>query len=300
MKRFSPLLVLFLAAGLPGCAPTYPHAALESSLIQLCKKEYGIDVSVQLVGKTIGVQVPLEKLFDSTLKLSPEVGDTLDGVILATSRVVLSTDDPPDFYVVVARDKRIPGVELKLIRYVQDIRRLNYGDLSRSEYTKRMLFEFGLGLGIFEEDDRFHIDEVKLEKFLSDQISQRIKSQLDEEKELKKDVDVRSVQGDYLSGKFVFNLDVQRRGITLWESLGSEEEKKIIESALSVILEVLRGYRFQNFESVEIRAPFLTHAFLLDKRVLELYRRKKINLSELLLPNDFNFSPHDAELFLKK
>ena len=300
MKRFVPLFLLLLFGVGPGCGPTYPKNELAPSLAHLCKEEYGIDVSVQIVGKTIGVQVPLEKLFDSTLKLSPEVGDKLDGVILATSRVVLSTTDPPDFYVVVARDKRIPGVELKLTRYVQDIRRLNYGDLSRNEYTKRMLFEFGLGLGIFEKDDHFHLDEVTLEKFLAEQTAQRIRSHLDDEKELKKELEVKSVQGTYLSRRFVFNLDVQKKGIGLWGSLGSEEEKKTLEAALSVIMEVLRGYHFEAFESVEIRTPFLTHAVVLEKNVLELYRRKKINLSELLLPNDFNLSAHDVELFLKK
>lgn len=269
--------------------------------MELCQKEYGIDVSVQIVGKTIGVQVPLEKLFDSTLKLSPEVGDTLDGVVLATSRAVLSTDDPPDFYVVVARDKRIPGVELKLIRYVQDIRQLNYGNVSRDEYTKRMLFEFGLGLGIFEgEGERFHLDEVTLEGFLADQMAQRIKSRLEGATDLKNSLEVRSIRGEFISSSFLLTLDVQKRDIDLWESLGSGEEKEILEAALSEVLEVLQGYHFTAFEKVEIRTPFLTHAVVLERDLLELYRRKKINLSELLLPNDFNFSPRDAELLLKQ
>ena len=67
-----------------------------------------------------------------------------------------------------------------------------------------------------------------------------------------------------------------------------------------MIVEVLHGYHIETFESVEIRAPFLPHGFILEKSVFELYRRKKIALSELLLPNDFNLSPHDVELFLKK
>jgi len=311
VKRIVFFCILPLVLWGIGCSPTYPKEKLSASLTRLCKEEYGVDVSVQIVGKTIGVNVPLEKLFDSTLKLSPEVGDKLDGVILATSRAVLSTDDPPDFYVVVARDKRIPGIELKLIRYIQDIRRLSYGDLSRSEYTKRMLFEFGLGLGIFqEESDRFHLEEVKLGEFLANQIAQRIKGHFEEELDLKKETDVKSVQGEFITppagsrengfGRFVVTLDVQKRGIDIWGRLGMAQEKRILEASLSVILEVLQGYRFSVFDSVEIKTPFLNHTFLLSRDVLELYRRKKIHLSELLLPNDFNFSPLDAELLLKK
>ncbi len=307
-------LTSLFALCLSGCGPTYPKETLTSSLVALCQKEYGVEVSVQIVGKTLAVYVPLEKLFDSTLRLSPEVGEKLDGVILATSRVVLSTDNPPDFYVVVARDKRIPGVELKLIRYIQDIRRLNYGDLSRSEYTKRMLFEFGLGLGIFQGEEHFHIEEVRLGQFLADQIAQRIKTRIEEDPETKKEVRVKAARGKFIPGdslgpseeaswgRFTFVIDAEMEGLDLWETLQHEKEheKKILVASLEVILEVVRGYRFASFDGVEIKTPFLKHSFVLSREVLELYRHKKIDLSTLLLPNDFNLSPHDAELLLKK
>ena len=311
MKRIAFGCMLSLLLWGTGCGPTYPKATLTESLTHLCKKEYNIDVSVQVVGKTLGVYVPLEKLFDSTLRLSPEVGNQLDGVILATSRVVLSTDDPPDFYVVVAEDKRIPGVELRLVRYTQDIRRLNYGDLSRSEYTKRMVFEFGLGLGIFSgEEHAFHLEEVKLEQFLATQMAQRIKARLDEQTELQKDIEVRSVRGEFVpsyptgnegpAGRFVITLEAQELGMSLWETQEKTDEKKVLTSALVVILEVLKGYRFTAFDSVELKTPFLNHTLILSREILELYRQKKVDLSELLLPNPFNLSPHDAELILKK
>lgn len=301
MKRIAFYCMLFLSLWGTGCGPTYPKITLSESLIRLCKEEYNVDVSVQIAGKTLGVYVPLEKLFDSTLRLSPDVGSQLDGVILATSRVVLSTDDPPDFYVVVAQDKRIPGVELRLVRYVQDIRRLNYGDLSRNEYTKRMIFEFGLGLGIFSgEEQAFHLEEIKLEQFLAVQMAQRMKAKFDEEKELQGGLEIKSVRGEFIPSRFVITLEAQEFATTPWEIEETTDEKRVLASALEVVLEVLKGYRFDAFDGVELKTPFLNHTFVLSREILELYRHGKVDLSELLLPNPFNLSPHDAELILKK
>ncbi len=312
MKRLSFLLgvVLFLS----GCGPTYPKAGMAQSVIQLCKKEYGADVSVQVVGKTIAVYLPLEKLLDSTLKLSPEVGEKLDGVILATSRAVLSTDDPPDFYVVIAQDSRIPGVELRLTRYIQDIRRLNYGDLSRNEYTKRMLLDFGLGFNLTPEGNKsIRPEEVKLEQFLATQIARRIKTALDEESSFKNIVEIKSVQGKFApvnsatdwgrkekQGRFVIYVDAREHQAGLLEPLGIPDKEKILGASLGVILEVIQGYHFTRFDGVELHASFLEKPVILARDLLELYRKKKIGLSDLLSPNQFNLSPHDAELLLKK
>jgi len=315
MKRVLLLFCILPLIGFgTGCGPTYPKDTLASSVMELCKKEYGIDVSVQMTGKTLGVRVPLDKLFDSTLQLSPDVGSQLDGVILSTSRVVLSTDDPPDFYVVVAQDKRIPGVELKLTRYVKDIRRLHYNDISRGEYTKRMLFEFGLDLGIFQEGDQFRIEEVHFESFLAQQMAHRIKLYVDEEKSLQETFQLKSSRGEFITprpysygereerfGHFLITLDLQKRGMDLWgEAVPEDHQKAILEAVLQVTSEVLRGYRFESFDYLEIKTPFLQHTFILDHNILDLYRKKKLPLSELLLPNHFNLSPHDTELLLKK
>ncbi|MFH1857295.1 MAG: hypothetical protein ABH845_00100, partial [Candidatus Omnitrophota bacterium] len=275
----------------------------------------GMNVTVQRVGKTLGVYVPLEKLFDSTLRLSPEVGDQLDGVILSTSRVVLSTNDPPDFYVVVAQDKRIPGIELKLIRYVQDLRRFWLQDLSRGEFNKRMLFEFGLDLGIFKEgNEHFNLEEVHFEQFLAQQMAFRIKMRLEEEALFKNKLELRTVKGKFVeaqtdadgktqgkpAGDFALSLDVQDRGFALRKPIDAESEKKIFALMLDVVLEVFRGYHFEAFRNVTIQIPYLHQNFVIGRDDLERYRHKKMDLAELLLPKDFNLSPYDAELLLKK
>ncbi len=309
-----PLWILVLSLWVSGCGPTYPRDTLSDSLVQLCRKEYGVDVTVKRVGNTLGVHVPLEKLFDSTLQLSPEVvGNQLNSVVLSTSRVVLSTNDPPDFYVIVAQDTRIPGIELKLIRYVQDIRRLHYYDISRSEFDKRGLFELGLGLGIFRDKkgEDFFLEEVRLEDFLARQMAHRIRSGVGEDERLRGKIELRSAAGEFmsypsfraeqpLSGKFMLSLEMEKRSTDLWGEMKPEDEERILTLVLEVVLKVLRGYQFEGYDTVEIKTSFLGQPLILDRKLLELYRKKKIRLGDLLLPKNFNLPSHDPELLFKQ
>ncbi|GEM_PF-554891 len=154
-SRFVFFLFLLSFFSATGCEHSYPEAKIQASLREICKKEYGIDhIEVKIVGKTIGVYMPLEKLFStdfeeilargkvkdlsSLLQISPETLDKVEDVLFSTSRVILSTDKPIDFYVLKATDTQLTGITLILVGYVQDIKRVRFWDISRSEYRKRV------------------------------------------------------------------------------------------------------------------------------------------------------------------
>ncbi|HXV27561.1 MAG TPA: hypothetical protein VD913_01210 [bacterium] len=147
--------LIFLSAG---CSRTYPADKLKESLIDICKTEYGIDnVEVKIVGKTIGVYLPLKKLFasdfkealvsgkvrniDTLFEPSPEALDKVEDVLFSISRVILSTDLPLEFYVLEATDVEKTGLQLVLTGYVDDIKRVRIWDISRDEYRKRVIHE---------------------------------------------------------------------------------------------------------------------------------------------------------------
>lgn len=302
---------------LSGCGPTYPSSQFIPALKQLCQKEYGLDVSVRMVGKTLGVYLPLDKLLDSTLQIPQEAREKLDNVVLATSRVVLSTDLPVDFYVVIAQDQRILGTELRLTRYIPDIRRFSYGDLSHSDFSQRMLFDIGLGFGGISGKDgkEFRLEEVKLPDFLAAQIARRIESKFKEESPLKGRFELRASQGRFSPyraetgawglfkgryGDFVFALDARSRGLGLAATLSEEDIKEVFKTTLTLIASVLRGYRFELFDTVEIHLIGTEQPLIVDREVLELYRRKKIKLNDLLTPNHFHLSPQDPQLLLNQ
>jgi hypothetical protein len=150
------LLVIFSAfIALSGCnKASYPEARVESSIKEICEQEYKIkNVEVKFAGKTIGVFLPLKKLFatdlkqellsgnisnlDSLFEPDPEAMDQLENVLFALSRVLLSSDKPIDFYILQATDVESTGLQLVLTGYVADIRRVRLWDISRTEYRKR-------------------------------------------------------------------------------------------------------------------------------------------------------------------
>ncbi len=141
-----------------GCGPTYPSGTFVESISKVCKEEYGVDVKVKKTGKTLGVYIPLEGLFESSveideeasldeilsgLKFSPETSRKIDDVCMSVSRVCLSTDCPVDFYVVIAADTEVTGAQIILTRHVTDIKRILTGDISRGDFIQRMLMDVG-------------------------------------------------------------------------------------------------------------------------------------------------------------
>ena len=116
---------------LSGCGPTYPKEKTKESIIRLCKKEYKLDVKVEIAGKTVAIYLPLTNLLDFTFALTPDASEKINQVILSVTRVVLSTDAKYGFYCVMAHDVRIPEIQIVIIKSVEDVRRFLLGDISR-------------------------------------------------------------------------------------------------------------------------------------------------------------------------
>lgn len=155
--------VLFLCLSLGGCTQTYPAHRVKESIQEICRKEYGIEnIDVKIVGRTIGVYLPVKKLFATDLKEaltkgnakladvenlfrpSPEALDQVEDVLFSISRVLLSTDLKLQFYLLQATDVYETGLQLVLAGYVDDIKRVRLWDISREEYRKRVLHEIRL------------------------------------------------------------------------------------------------------------------------------------------------------------
>lgn len=145
-----------------GCnQQSYPADKLKESLTEICRTEYGIeDLDVKVVGKTIGVYLPLKQLFAADFKEaivtgkvrnletlfepSPEALEKVEDVLFSISRVILSTDRDLKFYVLQATDIEKTGLQLILMGYVDDIKRVRLWDISRNEYRKRVIHELRL------------------------------------------------------------------------------------------------------------------------------------------------------------
>lgn len=178
---------------LVGCHQTYHTEKVVDSIKDMCRKDYGINnVEVKIVGNTLGVHLPLRQLFssdfehvlatgkvqnlESLLQFSPEAMDKVEDVLFSTSRVILSTARPIDFYVLKASDTEVTGIELILIGYVQDIKRVRFWDISRNEYRDRVFHDLKVNravlwhrpiFNLFEDMKRLSVVELLDKYFIS-------------------------------------------------------------------------------------------------------------------------------------
>lgn len=152
-------IFVLLALSFSGCGPaTYPEASCKATLQEIALKEYKIpNIQVEFAGTTLGVFLPLEKLFSVDLKealLSGKVTDTeslfqpaeeaidkVENILFSMSRIMLSTDKKIDFYYLQATDIEKTGMDLTFIGHIDDLKRVRFWDIPRSEYRKRIIHD---------------------------------------------------------------------------------------------------------------------------------------------------------------
>ncbi len=199
LRLFSRGMLLALLAGvtvLSGCSKSYPADSLKESLIEICRKEYGIDnVQVEIAGDTLGVYLPFGRLFSADLKdamatgkvqnmeslfqPSAEAIEKIEDLLFALSRVMMSTDIPLRFYELQVTDVDHSGLELTLTGFLDDIKRVRIWDISRNEYRNRILHEIHLNQAVvwhspvrkfFSELGDQPLNQVR-KKYLGDSLS---------------------------------------------------------------------------------------------------------------------------------
>lgn len=320
MSKF--IVCCLISALLTGCAPTYPKERFKESIIELCKKEYSLDVKVETIGKTIAIYLPLDNLIDFNFALTKKAGEKINGVILSATRVALSTDAKYDFYCIIAHDVRIPEIQIVIIKSVEDVKRFFLGDISRTEYTKRLLIDMRLSPQAQKErsikevlekmsvdkktqdqimndffrsepaalgdigywNGRFYIKDVSLPEFIAEQMASRIKVAFREDEELDEAFILKYVKGAYITrdGKNFFRLEVLAESRLAEGIMDKTASDKIFRTALRVAVETLRGYRFEDFDHLEMMDQMRSNIVDVSREDLEKFRQKKLKFEEII------------------
>jgi len=119
--------------------PTYPKERLIKSLIALCKKEYNIDVNAKLIGKTLGVQVYIDKIFNpEDGSLNKEGQRTMVQFDICLRRVCASTDADIEF-IYTSFVCMTMGVELNRLQNFQDYLKVVSSTISQGDFKRRMI-----------------------------------------------------------------------------------------------------------------------------------------------------------------
>ena len=273
VKRAYPAFVL-LTFLLASCAPTYREAQLVETIQQLCQKEYHFDVSARRVGRTLAIQLRHPGVLqqdEHQIGLSAEANKVLGDLVEAIHRVVLSSDAPIQFYIVLVSDPAVPGAYLTLVRYVEDVRKANANMIPPTEFFSRTLLDLKfVGLPTMTLD-QLVLNDIQLEQFLSWQLAKRIQSKIAETLQAHgmTNVDVGQFGGEFHNGEFAFTLNVTPKP---GAQLDSQLLLQIFEEATGMVAQLLQQYHFQNFQAVRLIHPSTGRSLILPKTRLELFR----------------------------
>lgn len=264
---------------LTSCGPeyTYPSDTIVESVERILLQEDQIEAEAKIEGKTLGAVVYLDALVDPNGQVPKEVHEKMGQVMQALTRVALSTDLPIDYCVAVVRDKK-QGNELTVTRSVDDTRRANADAIGIEESINRTVF----AQGHYTADPLggapgFVLKEVTLTGFLAEQIAQRIRFSLAKESKDAPENPLVLADGSFMTtndGRRVFHFSMI--------GFKSKDPGANILDMLKIVSGVFRGYRFTEFDSVEMRDYLNRQKLVIDRQVFAGYQAKKIKESEIL------------------
>lgn len=261
---------LLLAAGC-GTEPTYRKDTLVPSLDQILKHD-GVDARVRLLDHTIAVQFSAPQTLTQQggqITLGPKFDEAVRTVLIATHRVLLSSDADIRFYVLLMSDPAVPGAYLTLARYVDDVKRANANMIDTPEIYSRTVFDLNFVGPQSVTLERYVPRDIKLEEFLSWQLARRIQQALAERLAAAGVAEVGRCGGEFRNGEFLFTLNVIPPENQV---LPDETMQQIFRTSSEVVAKVLSSYKFEAFQAVRFTHPITGRNLVLPKTNLELFR----------------------------
>ena len=274
-----------------------------------------------VVGNTMGIYYPMSGLLDMGLGINREAWDTISNLVLVASRVVLSTDADIRFYCVITQDARLPELQVIIIKYVEDVKRGMYRNISRNESYKRTLFTINLTPQAKKERSiekvfdklnindktrqkvldeffrtpptelteigywkgRFYLKNITMPEFLSAQIANRVKIDFRSDKELAEKFDYKSAEGKFISekGKNYFLLKFKILDKFAGEDPTVPRIEKI-EKIMRVANEVVYGYKFKDFDFMEMEDQYENVKLWVEENDIYTYNKKKMPIEEVV------------------
>ena len=276
MRSSPPLIacaLTLLVGGATSCSdrPTYPKARLVESLQALLIEDQ-LDASVRFIDHTLAVQVAfpgaLIKRETEEIGVGEGFEEVVRRVLTQLHRVLLSSDAPIDFYVLLLSDPNVPGAYLTMVRYVDDVKRANANMLNSLEIFERTIFE----LNVVGNERSLTLEQyvpraIRMEEFLSWQLARRIQSRLSEE--LPENVEVGRCAGRFEDGEFAFTLDVTSAAA---QQLDDKAIRDLFRVSTNEIATVLSSYRFEAFETIRLVHPPTGRNFVLPKTRLHVFQ----------------------------
>jgi len=236
-----------------GCSrsiePTYKEEDIPRLVKKICKDEYGLDVFTQRMHSTLWIYAPLEKILHKDYGVNKDkvfdedMMEKLRNILTTIGRVLISSDNTPQFYALVASDVNL-GLDYTIIGNVLDIKKSYAGFLPWTEANRRYVFRLRMSPQAMGDRTGFHVElyDVQLSDFLAEQIAQRIGAEFQGEK-LNKYFQIEKSDGIFRDGAFLFEYSIK-------QIAKPEKETDIKNIILDIITYCVKSYDFKDFSSV--------------------------------------------------
>lgn len=230
---------------------TYKQGDIPSIVKKICKEEYDLDVTTQRTNTTLWIYAPLTKILDKEYGIKegklfdPEMADKLRNILTTIGRVLINSDNTPEFYALVASDINL-GIDYTLIGNVLDTKKSYANYIPWTEANRRYVIRLALAPEAIGDSTGEHLNayDVKLPDFLAEQIGQRIAAKFQEEGR-KKYFKVEKSDGRFLNNNFLIEYSIG-------ELSQPTQEINIREEMLDIIAYCIKSYEFKDFSSVEL------------------------------------------------
>jgi len=306
---------------LPACVPSYPKEELPEAVKNICHLEYGMDVDVMVTDSTMALYYPMEGLLDVGLGISTEAWDKISNLILVASRVTLSTDADVKFYCVITQDVRLPELQVVIIKYVEDVKRGMYRNISRSESYKRTLFSINLTpqarkertvekvferLNIEEDTQekildeffrspptklsdigywrgRFYIKDISLGEFLGAQIANRIKIDFKQDEHLAEYFSYKSAESEFIESPAANSFLLKFKIADQREPDAATNPRVVkVQELVRIANEVVTGYKFRDFAFMRMIDQLENVVMTVSEKDIYDFNKKRLPVEEIV------------------
>jgi hypothetical protein len=249
--------LIFCSFLLTGCfpddiLPSYKEADIPVTIKKICREEFGISVRPIRVGNTLWVYAPQSRLLHADFGKNPDkifdeaLLDKARNILTSISRVLLSSDKAPEFFVLVLSDINI-GLDYSLTANIMDIKKSAAGGIPWNEANKRYVIGFEQADKAKGDISGEHIKvyDLRMTEFLSRQISQRVRMFFQEEP-IKKYFSLKDVSAGFQDKVFTFEYSTDKKA-------EPKEKPDITRAILNSIAYCFKAYDFKDFSRVKIK-----------------------------------------------
>ncbi len=249
-------LAIFICISLYGCQnqiePTYKEKDIPYLVKKICKDEYNLDVTTKRTPTTLWIYAPLTKILDKDYGIKEdkifdeEISNKLRNILTTIGRVLISSDNGPEFFAFLASDINI-GLDYTMIGNTLDIKKSYAGFIPWPEANRRYVIKLEVAPGAIQDTTGTHLESynIKLADFLAEQIAQRISVQFREE-ERKNYFKVGKTEGKFSNNTFIFEYSIE-------QIAQPTKAIAIQKEILDTIAYCLKTYEFKDFTTVELK-----------------------------------------------